>query len=78
MTIRTTYQSDKFAPSNAGTRYVRAALAGVEYIWCVVGVDDPRFDIQQGTCDPEDVQQEVREAADAVAGRAFSYVKWPR
>jgi hypothetical protein len=36
-----------------------------------------RFDIRQGFCDAEDLPDDVRAKADALAGMAWRYVDWP-
>ena len=51
---------------------------GRRYAWIIRDALDLRYDIQQGTCDADDLPAEVRGAADALLGHAFSYVDWPR
>lgn len=74
MTIRITYAASK--PEKAVERFVRAQYGG-GYFWCERGTLEKRYDVRQGTCDAEDLNPEIREAADRKLGHAFAYVEWP-
>jgi hypothetical protein len=60
-----------------GMRFVRACHP-TGYVWCIQSNSAKRYDLQQGTCDAEDLPDDVRAAADSLLGRAFSYVEWPQ
>jgi hypothetical protein len=63
-----------------GDRFVRAIgnCRGVTgYAWCVRDALNHRYDVQQGTCDAEDLPEDVRKAADARRMYTPSYVEWP-
>lgn len=76
MAVKTTYRSSQYKTlTGKEPRYVRrGALA---YVWCIV---DPktRLDVRQGTAEARDVPADIRAAADAQQGKAFSYVEWPQ
>lgn len=81
--IRTTWKAQNYRNQREGARMVRASAASVGgkphcYSWLIRDALDLRYDIQQGTCDAEDLPTGVREAADAKVGHAFNYVDWPR
>ena len=61
-----------YKPGLPVTRYVRKAGDDV-YFWCEV-VDG--LDVRQGTAEREDVPEEIRAKADAIAGTFPSYVQW--
>lgn len=73
--IEATYTSDK-NPRRHGDRFVRAVVPGKNYAWCVRDALDHRYDVQQGTCDAEDLPDDVRKAADKRYGFSPSYVEW--
>lgn len=81
MAVKITYQTPAHK-NDMGDRFVRASFAGAGkpngYRWCIRGALNLRYDIQQGTCDAEDLPAEVRERADNLLGHAFGYVEWPQ
>lgn len=76
--IRTTYKASANPHPRDGAmkRYVRWD-AHHGYVWCEKP-EHSRYDYAQGTCSAEDIAPEIKAAADAQRGRAFSYVDWPR
>jgi hypothetical protein len=78
MTIKVTYSAFITGAQREGKRYVRTLRPNAEYVWCVRDALDPRYDVQQGTCNAEDVPKHIRALADLQQGRAFSYVEWPK
>jgi hypothetical protein len=77
MTIEVTYKARNYHNQVEGDRFVRAdRFAG--YVWCVRDKFHTNYDLLQGTCDAEDLPEDVRLAADVLLGRAFGYVEWPR
>lgn len=82
MAITVTYEAKGATTEDMGDRFARATYRGPSepngYRWCIRGAHNLRYDIQQGTCDANDLPAEIREAADRMLGHAFSYVAWPR
>jgi hypothetical protein len=70
--VEVTYIAKSYKPDLPVTRYVRRAGDDV-YFWCEV-VNG--WDVRQGTADKDDLPDEVRAKADAIAGRWLSYVEW--
>jgi hypothetical protein len=64
------------SPGKAIARFVRKSHVGPGYEWCEQSAADPRYDIATGTCDAEDLPDEVRAACDAYYG-AFYACGWP-
>lgn len=86
MTIEIAYESkDATKPKD---RFVRARYydgrdgyawwcsTKIGYVWCERDRES-MLDVRQGTCDAEDLPEDVRSDADAHRGKAFSYVPWP-
>lgn len=71
--MRTTYQSDRYAPEIVTARYVQRL--GGEYRFCELNA--ARRDIRQGVVEACELPEDVRRAADAQAGYFPSYVAWP-
>jgi hypothetical protein len=74
------FQAKACHPKRLGDRFVRAIgnCRGVTgYAWCVRDALDKRYDVQQGTCDADDLPEDVRKAADAQRMYIPSYVEWP-
>lgn len=44
----------------ARARYIRKHLCQDWYEWCEQSATDPRYDVAQGTADPEDVPEDIR------------------
>lgn len=63
----------------AKARYVRKA-AGVDgvYQWCEQSADDPRYDVAQGTCDAEDLPDDIRDKCDRHTGMGTYACEWPK
>lgn len=72
--MQATYTSRQYSPDKVRSRYVRRSANG--YQFCEVG-DNRRYDLRQGRVDASELPASVKAAADAMAGRAFSYVDWP-
>lgn len=60
----------------ARARYVRRALGQDFYKWCEQSAADPRYDVAQGTCEAQDLPDEVRAACDEYKGMAYA-CEWP-
>jgi hypothetical protein len=73
--IRATYTARDYEPGKVWTRYVRIDQDGLLQ-FCEVG-QDRRYDLRQGTCDREDVSEDVYRQALARSGFFPSYVTWP-
>jgi len=73
--MKITYQSKSYSPEKVTKRYVRRSAAG-GYSFCEVG-DDRRFDIRQGTVEPDEIPEAVRAAADDLHKTSSAYVDWP-
>lgn len=71
--IKYTARGDKIE----GTRFVRACYPS-GYAWIIRSIADKRYDLQQGTCDAEDLPVIIKESADRLLGYAFGYVEWPQ
>ena len=71
--IETTYkaQNTTLLP---GERYVRKIPGQEKYQWCIQS-NDKRYDIEQGTCDAEDLPADVKEKCDQYTG-SFYACKW--
>jgi hypothetical protein len=70
--MEVTYVAKSYKPDLPVTRYVRKAGEDV-YFWCEVVKG---WDVRQGTAERDDVPEEVRVKADAIAGTFPSYVQW--
>lgn len=70
--IRTAYRKS----GAARARFVRKSPGQDFYKWCEQSLDDPRYDVAQGTCDAHDLPPEVRACADKHQG-AFYACEWP-
>lgn len=46
------------------------------YIWCEQSLEDSRLDVAQGTCEAEDLPDDVRELCDKYDGQFYACV-WP-
>lgn len=71
-----TWQSTNYSPELIVERYVRAAPLDEGYTVSEVGRE--RYDLRQGRVSGDELPPEIRAAADALRGRAFAYVVWPR
>lgn len=71
--IRTQYRKE----GRVKARYVKKVL-GQEggYKWCEQSVDNPGYDIAQGTCEAEDLPPEICKKCDEYNG-AFYACEWP-
>lgn len=69
-----TYQHADYSPEKVRVRYVRR-LTQAEYFWAEVGEDVTR-NARQGTVTPEELPEDVRNAADSIAEKKFNYVIW--
>lgn len=70
--IRVQYQTE----GKPGKRFVKKARGQGFYKWCVTNADDPRYDIAQGTCEPEDLPEHIREVCDVYNGCHYA-IEWP-
>lgn len=57
-------------------RYVRKAAGQGFYKWCEQSAENPRYDVAQGTCEPEDLPEDIRKKCDDQHG-AFYACEWP-
>ena len=74
--MKITYQSKNYSPDKVTKRYVRRSTASGEYDWCEVG-EDRRFDVRQGTIEPDELPEDIRAAADELFKTSSAYVDWP-
>jgi hypothetical protein len=70
--IREKYRVD----GKARARYVRRAAGKDFYEWCEQSAADPRYDVAQGTCEAQDLPDEIRAACDANKGMFYA-CEWP-
>jgi hypothetical protein len=63
-------------PGAAKARYVRKATSQNFYEWCEQSAEKPRYDIAQGTCEAEDLPEDVRKKCDEYNG-SFYACEWP-
>lgn len=73
--MKVRFQTQGYKAADVRSRYVRASAYGI-YFWCEVG-DDRRYDIRQGTVEPQELPEAVKAAADALRGTWPGYVDWP-
>jgi hypothetical protein len=71
--MEVTYIAKSYKPDLPISRYVRRSGDG--YFWCEMC--DGWDVVRQGTADADDVPDEIRAKADAIAGTFPSYVQWP-
>lgn len=57
-------------------RYIRRHHCQDWYVWCEQDAENPWFDIAQGTCEAEDIPEDVKELCDNYKG-AFYACAWP-
>lgn len=57
-------------------RYVKRHPGNDYYVWCEQSADDPRYDIAQGACEPEDLPDDIRKKCDEYDGYAYA-CEWP-
>jgi len=74
--MKITYQSKSYSPEKVTKRYVRRSSAAGGYDFCEVG-EDRRFDVRQGTVEPDEIPEAVRAAADELRKTSCAYVDWP-
>ena len=74
--ITVTYTAPIYAPEKVTRRYVRRCCVSCGYRWCEIGANLV-YDLRQGSCEAEDLPEDVRAQADALQGAFPSYVKWP-
>ena len=74
--MKITYQSKNYAPEEVTKRYVRRSSAAGGYDFCEVG-EDRRYDVRQGTVEPDELPDSVRNAADELRKTSCAYVDWP-
>ena len=60
---------------NIKSRYVRKNHSTGIYEWCEQSADNLRYDIAQGTCEAEDLPEDVKKNCDEYRG-AFYPVEW--
>lgn len=70
--IRDSYRKE----GKTKARFVKKAIGQNFYKWCEQGLDDPRFDVAQGTCDADDLPPEVKARCDEYKG-SFYACEWP-
>lgn len=74
--MKITYQSKSYAPDAILKRYVRRSTAAGGYDFCEVG-KDRRYDLRQGTVEPDELPDAIRNAADEHYKVSCSYIDWP-
>lgn len=57
-------------------RYVKRHPGNDYYVWCEQSADDPRYDIAQGTCEAEDLPDDIRKKCDEYDGYFYA-CEWP-
>lgn len=71
--IVTAYRSE--SNHDDGKRYVGKSARG-GYRWCIQNAVRPQFDTAQGTCDGDDLPDEIRAKCDAYGGVHYA-CEWP-
>lgn len=56
----------------ARARYIRKHRCQDWYEWCEQSAADPRYDVAQGTADPEDVPDYIRKICDNYKGAHYA------
>lgn len=85
MAVKTTYAARSYKTlTGKEDRFVRRMLRLTSdpadqpaYVWCI-RCPETGLDVRQGTAEIGDVSADIRAAADAQQGKAFSYVEWPQ
>ncbi len=57
-------------------RYVKRHSSNDYYVWCEQSADDLRYDVAQGTCEAEDLPEDIKAKCDAYDGYAYA-CEWP-
>lgn len=70
------YQAHRYDPDKVTARYVRRSSATGGYDWCEVG-DDRRYDVRQGTVEPDELPDHIRAEADEAQKKHCHYITWP-
>lgn len=72
--VETTYHTNnkRLLPCN---RYVKKIPSQQKYMWCVQS-NDRRYDFEQGTCDAEDLPEDIRKKCDEYTGSFYACI-WP-
>lgn len=70
--IRDTYRS----PGSVKARYVKKHPGNDYYKWCEQSAVDARYDVAQGTCEAEDLPDDIRAKCDAYDGAHYA-CEWP-
>ncbi len=63
-------------PGRCKARFVRRMHNSPLYKWCEQNADKPRYDLAHGTCEAEDLPEEIRKKCDEYQG-AFYACEWP-
>ena len=69
--ILTSYRKEGLAKA----RFVKRRHGQGFYVWCEQSMEDPRYDIAQGTCEAEDLPEDVRFMCDHYFG-SFYACEW--
>jgi hypothetical protein len=72
--MRTQYRVE----GEAKARYVRKHLSRDWYQWCEQSKENPAYDVAQGTCDAEDLPEDVRAKCEELRGKnaGFYACEW--
>lgn len=57
-------------------RYVKKSPGQDFYKWCEQSLENPEYDVAQGTCDADDLPEAVREKCDEYDGYMYA-CEWP-
>lgn len=60
----------------ARARFVKRAAGQDFYKWCEQSDEDPRYDVAQGTCEAEDLPDDIRAKCDSYDGMHYA-CEWP-
>lgn len=71
--IETTYRTNSKMLLR-GERYVKKIPGVQKYMWCVQSCNDKRYDVEQGTCDAEDLPEDVRKKCDEYTGAFYACI----
>lgn len=72
MAIITKYRT----PGRIKARFVKKAPGQNNYIWCEQSADNPQYDLAQGTCEADDLPENIKKICDEYSG-SFYATEWP-
>lgn len=70
--IRDSYRKE----GKVKTRFVRKVAGQDFYKWCEQSLENPKYDIAQGTCEEDDLPTDIQKKCDEYTG-SFYACEWP-